>query len=117
VPDIVEQDGQVGPLGFIIGDINAFGAQNNYSLPHQVHGAQGVLKTCMLRRRISVIGKPELLDPPQPLEPWMFDHIKNEGVGNGDESVYRIIDDLLFIGCRQNRVNLLKKYKTGSTAQ
>ena len=43
----------------------------------------------------------------------MFNNIKHQRTRYGDQPVYRIIDDLLFVCRRQNLLILLKKYKSG----
>ena len=40
------------------------------------------------------MGKGHLMYASQPLEVWMADHLKHQGIIDGDESVNRVIDDL-----------------------
>ena len=48
-------------------------------------------------RRVDVIGQAELLDPPEPLEPGMFDQVEDGIVGDGDEPVNGVIDVFAFV--------------------
>jgi len=82
-----------------------------------VHRSEGMLKPGMLRGRIGKVSEPELLYPAKPLKIGMLDHIEDQGIRNGDESIHRIVDDLLLIRPVQNLLNLLKKYKSAFRAQ
>jgi hypothetical protein len=103
---------QIKSSDLFISDIDPLKAQYSDCQTHEVHCAQSMLEPRVLGRRIGIVCKSELLDPAHPLEVWMLDHIKNRIIGNRYKSVDRIIEILLFIGCEQNQVNLLKKYKT-----
>jgi hypothetical protein len=71
-----------------------------------------MLKAGVLGRWVGVVCEPELLDPAHALKERMLNHIKYDRVGDCNKPIHRIVDILLLIGCEQNRVNLLNKYKT-----
>jgi len=82
-----------------------------------MHGAKCMLKPGMLGRRVGIVCEAKLEYPPQPLKEGMLYYIEDKCIRNGNETINRVIDDLLLIGCVQNRLNLLKKYKTALPAQ
>ena len=64
----------------------------------------------MQRAGIYVLRQASLFNAPQPLEIRMLDDVENEIAGNGNESVYRIIENFLFIrliGERQGKTTNL----------
>ena len=62
-----------------------------------MHGTKGMLKTGMKGAWVYVIGKPKLLNVTKALKVRMRDNIEDEFPGNGDKSVNRVVDDLLFV--------------------
>ena len=64
---------------------------------HQVHGPDGMVKASMMCPGIYQLGKPQLLDTPEPLEIGMVQDIKDQFASNGYETIYRIIDNLLLV--------------------
>jgi len=82
-----------------------------------VHRTEGMLEPRMLRRGIGVMGEAELQDPSQPLEIRVLDHIEDQRIGDRNETVYRVVDDLLLVGGMQNGVFLLNIPKSGFPAQ
>jgi len=65
-------------------------------LVHQVHAAQGMLKSGVNRRRIDIMSQPQLFDPSQSLKPGMFNDLKYKVVAYGYKTINRVIDDLSF---------------------
>jgi len=82
-----------------------------------VHRSEGMLKPGMLRGRIGKVSEPELLYPAKPLKIGMLDHIEDQRIGDRDETVHRVVDDLLLVGVMQNGVFLLNIPKSGLPAQ
>jgi len=56
-----------------------------------------MLKARMGSRRVDVLSQPELTDPAQPLKPGMLHHVEEELIGDGDETIDRIVDMFLFV--------------------
>ena len=46
----------------------------------------------------------ELIDPPTPLKPRVLDNIENPLIGDRDNPINRVVDDLEFVGKEQCRV-------------
>jgi hypothetical protein len=97
VPDIVEKYRQLRGLIFILRDLYSFEAQGIQCNTHQVHCAKGMLKTCVQRPRIHIVGEPELLDVPETLEIGVGKNIENKSALEGNESVYRIVYYLFLV--------------------
>ena len=97
VADVVQQDG--GQRGL------AFGRRNRHALVleraqgqrHEVHGPQRVVEARVQRPRVHKTREAELLDAPQPLEIRVFDEVKQELRRDGNETVNRVVENLLFI--------------------
>jgi hypothetical protein len=68
-----------------------------YGLTHEMHGTQGMLKTCVQRSRIDIMRQSDLFDPSEPLEIPVFDQVKDKVGWDGDEPIYRIIEDFTLI--------------------
>lgn len=68
-----------------------------YRQIHEVHGAQNVVKTCVQSPGIHQMRHAKLLDAPKTLHVRVFYEVKNELVGYGNESVNRIVENLLFV--------------------
>ncbi len=47
--------------------------------------------------RVDVMREPHLFDPAQTLEVWMFDQVEDQLSRNRDETIYRIVQNLLLI--------------------
>jgi hypothetical protein len=43
-----------------------------------------------------------LPDPSETLKIGVFDDVEKQGIRDGNETVYRVVDDLLFVGRMQN---------------
>ena len=63
-----------------------------------MHGPKCVVETGMQSAWIHHGGKPQLFYTPEPLEVWVFDNIKNQLVGNGDEAVKWVVYDFSLEG-------------------
>ncbi len=63
------------------------------------------------------MGQPKLQDSAQALEIGMFNDIEDQCVGDGDQPVNRIVDDLQLVRGVQNRLFLLKIHKTAGGMQ
>ena len=64
---------------------------------HQMHGTNGMMKAGMKRTGIYEVGEAQLFDSPESLEVRMFDHIENKLIGNIDEPIYRIVENLSLV--------------------
>jgi hypothetical protein len=58
-----------------------FSSDACYSLHHEVHGPQYMMKTRMIGTRIHQMTQAQLLNPTQPLQVWMLEDIENYFVG------------------------------------
>ena len=63
---------------------------------HEVHGPRGVLEARVLRARIDERRHAELPYPPKALDPWVREESQQEVVVDGYETVYGVINYLLF---------------------
>lgn len=63
--------------------------------------AQGVVKARVIGARIHIVGQAQLSDSAQALKIRMLNQVKYQLVGNRDESVNRIVENLVFVEGRQ----------------
>jgi hypothetical protein len=63
-----------------------------------VQRSQGVLEPGMGGTRVDKVSQPQLFYPSESLKIRMFNEFKKTLKGDLDKSVYRIIDDLFFVG-------------------
>ena len=94
--DIMQKNCQLRRFIFMIRNIDSLKAQTVQRLTHEMHGAQGVLKTCMQRPGIDQIGQSELLDIAETLKKRVRDYFKDEFAVDMDKSIQRVINDRLF---------------------
>lgn len=102
VADIMQEDRDLCPFGFLLGDVYTFGADCANGLGHEVKRAKGMLEAGMLGSRVNKIGKTQLFDPAQALKPGVMDQVVNQIAGQGGESIDRIVDNLSFVHCIKN---------------
>lgn len=95
--DIMKQYCDLGCLKFFFVNGDSFFLEIVQYSAHQVHGAQRMMKARVNSARINQVAKPELPDKPEPLKVRMFNQIEEQVTVDGDESIYRIVDDFLFI--------------------
>lgn len=62
VPDVVQEYGHLGRLKFPLGNFNPLAPELAQGLPHEVQGAQGMLKPVVVGSGVNQIGHPQLLD-------------------------------------------------------
>ena len=96
MPDIMEEDGNGNGFGFLGAHFNFLGPQRFQGLAHQVHGAQGMVKTGVVSAGIDQMRHTQLPDPAKSLEVRMFHQFENQVVGHGNKTVNRIVDNFLF---------------------
>ena len=96
VTDVVHQNGCLYGFGFAVENKVSFGPQLLDGLAHQVECPERVLETGVLRPGIDHGGDSHLPDAVEPLEQGMADDVIQQSFRDGDESEYRIVDDLLF---------------------
>ena len=94
---VVEQDGQRSRLKFLIGNVIALAAQQLDGASHEVHGAEAVGKTSVVRAWIHQIGHADLLDAPKPLKIRVFNDVEMQLVWDADEAIDGVVEDFLFV--------------------
>ena len=72
-------------------------AQNVNRHTHEMKRAQRVMESRVVGARIHIISQAELGDPAQALEVRMLNQIEYQLVRNRDESVNRVVENLVFI--------------------
>jgi hypothetical protein len=63
-----------------------------------------VLEPAVVCTGINETGKPQLLDIPQALKPWMFNKVKKEITRDTYETIYRIVYYLPLV-CKMGHLN------------
>ena len=62
-----------------------------------MHVTQSVMSACMNSPRVHQFGKAQLPDVPHPLNVGVLQQFENHIAFDGNEPVYRIIDDFIFV--------------------
>ena len=96
---VVQQDGQRSRLQLLVSDVVTLATQQLYGTPHEVHGAEAVCEARVVGSRIHQVGHADLLDAPKPLEIGVLDDVEMQLVGDADEAIDGVVEDLLFVGC------------------
>jgi hypothetical protein len=97
VSEIVEQNGKLRGLVLFLGNVDVLLTQNIKRLTHQERRTKRMLKTGMHGCRVHKVREAKLLDVTQPLKIGMTDDIVEQISGNGDKTVYRIVNSLFFV--------------------
>lgn len=97
VPNIVQQDGDVQRLFFFVRNRNILEPQHLHGFLHQVHTAQRMVEPRMVRARIDQIRQTHLRNPSQSLEIFVLYQVIDQFVGQSDEAVNRVVENLEFI--------------------
>ncbi|SRR6267154_4587667 len=97
VANIVEQDGSQRRLKFNVTDVDIFLAKAFQGTAHQVQGAQCVMKSGMHRPGINKVAYTQLPDETQSLNIRMSDQVEDQGTGDGNKSIDRIVDNFVFV--------------------
>ena len=64
---------------------------------HQVHGANGMMKSVVNSSGIDEVRKSQLGDPTQPLHERVIQKIKRQGMLDRNESINRIVEYFVFV--------------------
>ena len=67
-----------------------------------MHGTDGVVRPAMGGAGRDIICQTHLLDPPKALKPRVGNDVKNKVGWHMDESIHRVIDDLLLVHLRRS---------------
>jgi len=96
VTDVVQEDGELCALAFVVGDVDALLSQDVESAFHEVESAEHVAETCVHGARIDKAGESELLDAPLALEVGVLEDREYDGVVEREEAVvYGVVYDFV----------------------
>ena len=94
MPDVVQEDGDLGGGIFFIADGHPFEPELVERKGHQVIGSQCVMKAGMDRSRIYIMRQTQLFDSLKPLQEGMFDEFQQNSGGYGNKPVHWIVEYL-----------------------
>ncbi len=100
MPDIMKKNCNCCTFGLLFGNLMPFRPQYVNRLPHEMHGANRMIKSCVARSGINKFAEPELPYPAQALKPGMLNDVEYDFEGNGNKSVNRVVNELSFIQVR-----------------
>lgn len=83
-----------------------FIAKGFNSRAHEVHGTQGMMKAGMQCAGINQVRHAQLFNVTKPLKTGVFNQIVHQFRRDGDKSVNRVVNDLLFIQWAYNNANV-----------
>lgn len=97
VPGVVQECGNLSGFDFFFRKIDSFRFQDLERLPHQVHGAQRVVKARVNSARVNELCKPQLAYVTHALEKGVFNQIKNLFAFDRYKPVHGIVYDFVFV--------------------
>ena len=101
---VMEQRSDLCRLDFLVRKINPFCFQDLQSLPHQVQGPKGMVKSRMDSTRIDQFRKSQLAYVAHALQVGMLDQIKDCRAFDRDKPVDGIVYDFVFVQDERGRI-------------